>query len=104
MKKNVFPKFLILILILILLPKEAFCQQQNRLFWDGGDWKRVNQLANGNLDMEYRIKAAYVSGVLDGRLFFYLKTWSVEQGYLGGSFRHRGEDIWGWARIFGWQF
>jgi|ETNmetMinimDraft_32_1059908.scaffolds.fasta_scaffold85412_2 hypothetical protein len=80
MKKNVFPKFLILILILILLPKEAFCQQQNRLFWDGGDWKRVNQLANGNLDMEYRIKAAYVNGVLDGRLFFYLKTWSVEQG------------------------
>ncbi len=80
MKKNVFPKFLILILILILLPKEAFSQQQNRLFWDGGDWKRVNQLANGNLDMEYRIKAAYVSGVLDGRLFFYLKTWSVEQG------------------------
>ena len=55
-------------------------QQQNRLFWDGGDWKRVKQLAEGNLEIEYRIKAAYVNGALDGRLFFYLKTWSVEQG------------------------
>ena len=49
-------------------------QQQNRLFWDGGDWKRVKQLADGNLEIEYRIKAAYVNGALDGRLFFYLKT------------------------------
>ena len=68
----------LLVPILILIP--LFGQQQNRLFWDGGDWKRVNQLAEGNLEMEYRIKAAYVNGVLDGRLFFYLKTWSVEQG------------------------
>ncbi len=70
-----------LILILILIPTETNGQQRNRFFWDGGDWKRVNQLANNNLDMEYRIKAAYVNGVLDGRLFYYLKTWSVEQGF-----------------------
>ncbi len=63
-----------------LLTACLFSQQQNRLFWDGGDWKRVKQLAEGNLDMEYRIKAAYVNGVLDGRLFYYLKTWTVEQG------------------------
>jgi len=68
----------LLILILTLIP--LWGQHQNRLFWDGGDWKRVNQLAEGNLDVEYRIKAAYVNGVLDGRLFYYLKTWSVEQG------------------------
>ena len=76
MMQKILTKLLVPILILIPL----FGQQQNRLFWDGGDWKRVNQLAEGNLEMEYRIKAAYVNGVLDGRLFFYLKTWSVEQG------------------------
>jgi hypothetical protein len=68
------------ILILILIGMPLFGQQQNRLFWDGGDWKRVNQLAEGSQVMEYRIKAAYINGVLDGRLFYYLKTWSVEQG------------------------
>ncbi len=67
------------ILILILIGMPLFGQQQNRLFWDGGDWKRVNQLAEGSQVMEYRIKAAYINGVLDGRLFYYLKTWSVEQ-------------------------
>ena len=76
MMQKILTKLLVPILILIPL----FGQQQNRLFWDGGDWKRVKQLAEGNLEMEYRIKAAYVNGVLDGRLFFYLKTWSVEQG------------------------
>lgn len=66
--------------VLIILFAGLHGQQQNRLFWDGGDWKRVKQLAEGNLEMEYRIKAAYVNGVLDGRLFYYLKTWTVEQG------------------------
>ncbi len=78
MMNKILFKFLILIPILIQSP--VLGQQKNRLFWDGGDWKRVNQLADGNLEVEYRIKAAYVNGVLDGRLFFYLKTWSVEQG------------------------
>ena len=73
-------KLPILILILVLIRMPLFGQQQNRLFWDGGDWKRVNQLAEGRQVMEYRIKAAYINGVLDGRLFYYLKTWSVEQG------------------------
>jgi len=77
---KVLSRFLILIFIQLLVPTEASSQQRNRLFWDGGDWKRVNQLAEGNVKMEYRIKAAYVNGVLDGRLFFYLKTWAVDQG------------------------
>lgn len=68
-------KFVILFLIGII-----YCQQQNRLFWDGGDWKRVSQLAESNPEIEFRIKAAYVNGVLDGRLFYYLKTWTVKQG------------------------
>lgn len=78
---KVISTLLIFFLIQFLIPTEAHAQQRNRLFWDGGDWKRINQLADGNLNMEYRIKAAYVNGVLDGRLFFYLKTWSVEQGF-----------------------
>ncbi len=53
----------------------------NRLFWDGGDWKRISSLADDNPEMTYRIKAAYVNGVLDGRLFYYLKTWAEQQAF-----------------------
>lgn len=55
--------------------------KENRLFWDGGDWKRITQLANHNTAVEYRIKVAYISGVLDGRLFYYLKTWAEKQSF-----------------------
>jgi len=59
----------------MILSNVIIAQPQNRLFWDGGDWKHVSKLANYALDVEYRIKAAYINGLQDGRLFFYLKTW-----------------------------
>lgn len=55
--------------------------QENRLFWDGGDWKRVGKLVDYNPKLEYTVKAAYVNGVLDGRLFYYLKTWAKQEGF-----------------------
>ncbi|MFQ6677285.1 MAG: hypothetical protein ACE5D0_03100 [Fidelibacterota bacterium] len=75
-----------LIFIFILFQTGAHAQHQNRLFWDGGDWNRVSQLAAGDRQMEIRIKSAYLNGVLDGRLFFYLKIWSVEQGLADSVF------------------
>jgi len=56
-------------------------QQENRLFWDGGDWRRVDQLGNHNPEMVYRIKAAYINGVLDGRLYYYLKAWESQSEF-----------------------
>ncbi len=53
--------------------------QQNRLFWDGGDWKHVEKKANHQPEVVYQVKAAYVNGVMDGRLYDYLKTWNVDQ-------------------------
>ncbi len=58
-----------------------FTQQENRLFWDGGDWRRVDQLGNHNPEMVYRIKAAYLNGVLDGRLYYYLKAWEASSEF-----------------------
>ncbi len=72
-------KFLFTLIVLVTM-QLTMAQQHNRIFWDGGDWKRVSQLADHNPELTYRIKAAYLNGVLDGRLFYYLKTWSVEQG------------------------
>ncbi len=83
-----FHKVILLSLTLATIPLNA--QVQNRLFWDGGDWKRIAGLANNNPEMTYRIKAAYVNGVQDGRLFFYLKTWAEEQALADSLY---GETI-----------
>lgn len=71
---------IVLILILSFLSAQIETKE-NRLFWDGGDWKRITKLANNSPEIEYRIKSAYISGVLDGRLFYYLKTWAIQQNF-----------------------
>ena len=50
--------------------------QENRIFWDGRDWNNIRKNANYDNTLEYKIKSTYVNGVLDGRLYGYLKTWS----------------------------
>ena len=54
----------------------AISAQENRIFWDGRDWNKIRKNANYDNALEYKIKSAYVNGVLDGRLYGYLKTWS----------------------------
>ena len=62
-------------LLLAFFSVMAF-SQENRLFWDGRDWKRVAQIVYHDIEMETRMKRAYLHGVLDGRLYGYLKTWA----------------------------
>ena len=50
--------------------------QENRLFWDGREWNNIRKNSNYDDMLEYKIKSTYVNGVLDGRLYGYLKTWS----------------------------
>jgi len=50
--------------------------QENRLFWDGREWNSIRGKANFIDETEYKIKSTYIHGVLDGRLYGYLKTWS----------------------------
>ena len=50
--------------------------QENRIFWDGREWNNIRKNAKFDNTLEYKIKSAYVNGVLDGRLYGYLKTWS----------------------------
>ena len=51
--------------------------QENRLFYDGRDWNDIRKKSNFiDEEVEYKIKSSYINGVLDGRLYGYLKTWS----------------------------
>ncbi|MFH1852092.1 MAG: hypothetical protein ABIA75_07070 [Candidatus Neomarinimicrobiota bacterium] len=67
----------------LLLPLAA---QSNRIFWDGGDWKRADTRAGNNPELAYQIKAAYLNGVLDGRLFYYLKAWAAQAEFADSLF------------------
>ena len=64
----------ILILFISIL---SFCfAQENRLFWDGREWNSIRKKVNFIDEIEYKVKSTYINGVLDGRLYGYLKTWS----------------------------
>ena len=67
--------FLLILMTLNLLPGQV----QNKLFWDGKDWNKVSKLADHMVEVEYRMKAAYINGLQDGRLYSYLKTWQGDQ-------------------------
>ena len=53
--------------------------RENKLFWDGLDWNRITKSVDYNNEQTFKIKMAYLNGVLDGRLNYYLKTWSSDK-------------------------
>jgi len=64
------------IIIFIFLYMTTSFGQENRLFWDAREWNNIRKTSNYDDLLEYKIKSTYVNGVLDGRLYGYLKTWS----------------------------
>ena len=62
--------------IISILITSICLSQENRLFYDGRDWNNIRKKSNFIDEVEYKIKSSYINGVLDGRLYGYLKTWS----------------------------
>ena len=72
------------IFISIMLSVNLFSQvveKQNKLLWDGTDWNNIEKRANGGSRSIYQIKSAYLSGLLDGRLYYYLKAWAKNKNF-----------------------
>ena len=82
-------KYLHLMIVLFLLNNLA-TSNENKLFWDGRDWKRITDSVDLNTQLTFKIKSAYLNGTLDGRLNYYLKTWSANKGLADEVF---GETI-----------
>jgi len=78
------------IIIFILLFMSVLFGQENRLFWDGREWNKIRKTSNYNDALEYKIKSTYINGVLDGRLYGYLKTWSKNATLANETF---GENV-----------
>ena len=80
------------ILLTIILSSLLFCQiieKQNKLLWDGSDWKQISNRADVDTESVYRIKSAYLNGVLDGRLYYYLKAWGEKQAFADSIYGDR---------------
>ena len=63
------------IIVYIFLIQSIFCRD-NKIFWDGSNWNEINKKGISDLNHLFHIKNAYLNGLLDGRYYFYLKTWS----------------------------
>ena len=70
-------KFILFIIISLKLSL-AVCRE-NKLFWNGYDWNNITKLTNQDDNNVYRIKSAYLNGLLDGRLNYYLKVWVKDE-------------------------
>ena len=67
------------IILLFFLGNNYSIARENKLFWDGLDWNRITKSVDYNNEQTFKIKRAYLNGVLDGRLNYYLKTWSNDK-------------------------
>ena len=71
----------IIYLIFISQSLSQVIERDNKLLWDGTDWKFISKRSVSNPESIYRIKSAYINGLLDGRLYYYLKAWGENQSF-----------------------
>ena len=64
-------------MIVLFLLNNIATSNENKLFWDGRNWNRITNSVDSNTQLTFKIKSAYLNGTLDGRLNYYLKTWST---------------------------
>ena len=64
-------------------------ERDNKLLWDGTDWKFISKRSASNPESIYRIKSAYINGLLDGRLYYYLKAWGENQSFADSLYADR---------------
>ena len=67
------------IIIYFFLSVSIIYSNENKLFWDGRDWNQIIKNSNYDVNISFKIKTSYITGVLDGRLYSYLKTWNQNQ-------------------------
>ena len=72
-------KTYLLFIFLFILSNNYSTARENKLFWDGLDWIRIAKSVDFNSEQTFKIKRAYLNGALDGRLNYYLKTWSNDK-------------------------
>lgn len=65
-------------LITLIWGLTTLVAQENKLFWDGRDWQRLQRQMKSDVYSSRLAKAAYLNGLLDGRLYDFLRTWPID--------------------------
>ena len=79
----------IILLLFISQSLSQVIERDNKLLWDGADWKFISKRSASNPESIYRIKSAYINGLLDGRLYYYLKAWGENQSFADSLYADR---------------
>ena len=79
----------IIYLLFITQSLSQVLERDNKLLWDGTDWKFISKRSASNPESIYRIKSAYINGLLDGRLYYYLKAWGENQSFADSLYADR---------------
>ena len=79
----------IIYLLFISQSLSQVIERDNKLLWDGTDWKFISKRSVSNPESIYRIKSAYINGLLDGRLYYYLKAWGENQSFADSLYADR---------------
>ena len=79
----------IIYLLFISQSLSQVLERDNKLLWDGTDWKFISKRSASHAESIYRIKSAYINGLLDGRLYYYLKAWGENQSFADSLYADR---------------
>ena len=82
-------RIFILIIILATSIHSQILEKQNKLLWDGTDWANISKTVNSNPELTSKIKSSYLNGILDGRLYYYLKAWGEKQSFADSLYGDR---------------
>ena len=82
-------RIFILIIILATSIHSQILEKQNKLLWDGTDWNNISITVSNNPEMTNKIKSSYLNGILDGRLYYYLKAWGEKQSFSDSLYGDR---------------
>jgi hypothetical protein len=75
-------------IILAVLCLAAWAPSQTtRLLWNGYDWQRIDRLTAEYPEYRQPLKKAYVQGLLDAKLYYFLQGWAVDTADAGVIFR-----------------
>ena len=61
--------------------------QTARLFWNGYDWHKIDRFTEEYPEYRLPMKRAYVQGLLDGKLYYFLQSWPVDSAGARVIFR-----------------
>ena len=83
---DTFPLMMRVILAILCLAAWA-PSQTTRLLWNGYDWQRIDRLTAEYPEYRQPLKRAYVQGLLDAKLYYFLQSWAVDTADAGVIFR-----------------